>query len=626
MKTHFKPLVLSAALFCGALIATSCGGGQSTGSSISSEESHGTGFNPSSESSLSPSSSSSSLTPSEQVMEKFIAKINEGNYTIDSEMSTVSVYSQDLITVTYSDEVQGAADFGSMSIYNEEFDMYETFQVNLDNSGDIFKYVVFVDKGRAIDVQSKQLLNYWITATGGNIWAAWTSTQDPLVYKSNSTYVRDSIKTFFVMGTSEVGSISNMTLTFTDENLNDAHLTFNYNKGTPAVLTGDIHITFGGEIEYDQRLVDWMNDPNREYPDPISKGWNSTFQGDIFYILYTFSTKYVPVVPFGSYAAVPVIDHLLDYNGNQFFRVHDYHAKESNVQDYANVLLESGFAPFEEKGENWYYRHMRTKADDPAFMCYALINISYDDGLNIDIYNHYNRQIISSLDELNSYITLRYFPAFEESDAITGFNGFNSPLEASEGLNYFQNLETDGLYYFHYEDPAAIDAYISDYEGKLVAAGFVKSETTYTADIFKRVTSEGQAKIEIYPKADNMVHMLISYEKYVNPVLGIYTLNSLGFPEVPADNILFIQDHTKYNNLSTGAGWDLYYKIDFEFEDADAATKVFNDYVDAVVASGKYKKSPSQSYTMAYVSSDGRQAILGDNLGTTLLFWFGANY
>ena len=625
MKTHFKPLVLSAALFCGALIATSCGG-QSTGLSISSEESHGTGFSPSSESSPSSSSSSSSLTPSEQVMEKFIAKINEGNYTIDSEMSTVSVYSQDLMMVTYADGVQGAMDFGSMSIYDEEFDMYETFQVNLENSGDIFKYVVFVDKGRAIDVQSKQLLNYWVTATGGNIWEAWTSTQDPLVYKSNSTYVRDSIQMFYVMGTSEVGSISNMTLTFTDENLNDAHLTFNYNKGTPAVLTGDIHITFGGEIAYDQRLVDWMNDPNREYPDPISKGWNSTFQSDIFFILYTYSTKYVPVVPFGSYAAVPVTDHLLDYNGNQFFRVHDYHAKESNVQDYANVLLESGFAPFEEKGENWYYRHMRTKADDPAFMCYALINISYDDGLNIDIYNHYNRQIISSLDELNSYITLRYFPAFEESDAITGFNGFNSPLEASEGLNYFQNLETDGLYYFHYEDPDAIDAYISDYEGKLVAAGFVKDESVQTADRFDYVTSEGQAKIEIYPKADNMVHMLISYEKFVNPVLGVYTLNSLGFPEIPADNILFIQDHTKYNNLSAGGNWDLYYKIDFEFEDADAATKVFNDYVDAVVASGKYEKAPSQSYTMAYVSSDGKQTILGDNLGKTLLFWFGAKY
>ena len=564
------------------------------------------------------------LTPSEKVMNTFVSKIKDGGYTIDSEKATFSVYSKDLMMVKYASSVEGAKDFGSMSIYNKEFKMYETFQVNLENSGDIFDYVVFKDKGRMIDVQSNQLLNYWITATKGNIWAAWKSTQDPLVYKTSEMVVRKSIGVFFTMGTSELGSINDMTLTFTDDTISEAHLTFTYNEGTPEIKNGDIHITLGGQVDYDQRIVDWMNDDDRNYPDPISKGWNSTFQTVIFFELHTANVKYAPVVPFGSYAAIPVTDHLNELDG--YARIHDYHAKKSNIQDYAKVLLENGFTPFEGKGENWYSHHMRTKADDPAFMAYSLININYDDGLNIDIYGYYNRQIISSFDELNSIITTRSFPAFEESDAITSFNGFNSPFEGTEGLSYFENFETDGLYYFYYEDSAAIDQYISDYEAQLVEAGFEKDQTVTTNSHYERLTTEGLARILIYPKDGKMVHMKISYESYINPYLGTHTINSLGFPEVTTDNITYITDITRYTNLTSSAGnWDLYYKFSYTFESADAAEQAFNDYDAAVKASGNYKKGTA-ARKMTYDSLDGKQSIQGDLVGNVINFWFGARY
>ena len=564
------------------------------------------------------------LTPSEKVMNKFISKIKDGGYTIDSEKATFSVYSKDLMMVHYSAATELAKDFGSMSIYNKEFKMYETFQVNLENPGDIFDYVVFKDKGRMIDVQSNQLLNYWITATKGNIWAAWKSTQDPLQYKTSEMVVRKSIGVFYTMGTSQLGSINNMTLTFSDDTISEAHLTFDYNEGTPEIKHGDIHITLGGQIAYDQRLVDWMNNSERKYPTPISEGWNSTYQSLIFYELHTANTKYAPVVPFGSYASIPVEDYLMDMDG--FARIHDYHAKKSNIQDYANVLLENDFLPFEGKGPNCYYKHMRTKADDPGFMAYSLINLSYDDGLNIDIYGYYNRQIISSLDELNSIITLRNFPAFEESDAITSFNGFNSPFEGTEGLSYFNTFETDGMYYFHYEDANAIDAYIDAYETKLVDAGFVKDETILTDDHYELLTTEGLARILIYPKDGENVHMKISFERYVNPILGIYTINNLGFPEITDDNLLCIHDITKYTNLSSqGANWDLFYEISYEFEDADTALVAFNNYISAIESSGQFQPGQSQqSRDISYESLDGKLVIQGDNLGKTLNFWFGA--
>ena len=564
------------------------------------------------------------LTPSEKVMNTFISKIQNGGYTISSDKATFSVYSKDMMMVEYAKTTTGAKDYAAMSIYNDEYNAYETFQVALGASGDIFKYVIFKDKGRMVDVMSNQLLNYWITATDGNSWEAWHSVPDnPLLYKTSSMVVIKSIQGFYTMATSDLSKISNIELEFTSDKIEEAHLTFDITSGTLEPEEVDITLTFGGEIKYDQRIVDWMNNSDREYPASIATGWTSTYEALINERLRTaYFAKYVPLIPFASYATIPVDKYLLDLDG--FARVHDYHAKESDMQAYADVLLENGFKPFEEKGPNCYYKHMRTKADDPAFMVYSMISMSYDDGLNIDYTGYYNRQYLTSLDELNSIITPRFFPEFEESDAITGFNGFNSPLEASEGVVYFNNFETDGLYYFQYEDADAIDAYIADYESKLSEAGFVKSEDVYTDDHFDLITSEGQATILIYPKADGVVHMKIGFTRFMNKLIVLDTLNKLGFPEISGEHISYAKDVTFYtDHTGTGGNWAIFWEICFQFDSADEATTFFNNYETAIKNSGKYVPGTGLRQ-IDYFTSDGSQTIQADNLGTQLMFWFGS--
>ena len=76
---------------------------------------------------------------SEKAMDNFLAKISEGNYTIDAPFVKATAFSKDLVYFEYEDERY--TDYAVMSVNDE------VFQANLTESG--LGEVKFVQEGQA---------------------------------------------------------------------------------------------------------------------------------------------------------------------------------------------------------------------------------------------------------------------------------------------------------------------------------------------------------------------------------------------------------------------------------------------------------------------------------------------
>ena len=462
MKKNSELIALILTAFCG-LLATSCGGG---GSSSGTSES-------STSESQSSEASSHEETPTETAMKNFYKKIQNGNYTITSPRSVISVYSRDVLMVKYDPSIESAKDEGVISANNE------TFKLNIENQGQLFDYLVFLDQGPAIDVIGSLLPNYWFA--GGNVWDYWEHTdgKSDFEYFSNNAAVKSAIAQYYVLGELEAMTVKDMHLTFDSVDVGSATITAVYieNSGTPKQKAVNItmDITFGN-VDYDQRLVDWVNDPNRQYPKNIGETGNWGNDIDTLVssqLLQRDFRTYAPIAPFVSYAVVCNANTYLVQDN--FVRIHDYHATEQNVAEYGEFLENNEFYKVTIDGQDWYRKHMRTKSDNHIYQVFDDINVSYDgNGLTLILKATYNRQILHGFEPFNALIEAQEFPELDSTVALTSSEFINSPFEGQEDRIYFNNFDMAANATFTYEDKTAFEAYIGNYSQVLEEAGFVR--------------------------------------------------------------------------------------------------------------------------------------------------------
>ena len=601
MKKHSRILTLSAVLLCGLL--TACNGG---GSSIPSDPSVGP------TSSSSESSSSEQKSDTQKAIDNFIAKIKDGNYTITAPNLVTSVYSKDLMMLEYDESVQGAKDEGVMSVNNE------TFKLNLENAK-LFDYLLFVDKGQAINVLDSLNLNYWINhGDFTDFWKHDEQATDPFRLYSTSKDVKKSIGQFYVIGELAVGTISNMVMEFDSVDVNTATITAKYVPGGKAEDIR-IDITFG-DAKYDQRLVDWINDPNRQYPKDVGKtGWTTII--DTLIASETMSSnikKYVPLAPFASYA---VICNDATFLTDGYVMIHDYHATRANVDDYTAILEDSGFYKITMDGTDWYRMHLRSKEDNPDFEVFDDISVSYDDGLTIIINAYYNRQTMHSFDTLNTYLKAKGFAELPaSSEAITEFEIINSPFEAQEDLMYLCNYDFVGRVILHYEDKDAMQQYINDYSAALEAKGFTLNETV--SELRYDYANLSSAKMfKCYDNEDGTFTLWFNNEVYLDPNTVLTEINEI-FHEITMDNLSFVRDNRTYQRLKKGETWTHYYDVGYVFPDSDTAKAFFEAYDELYSTSPDYKKNEGwQKNFPVYDKNDGNQVSYTYS-GNIVNFWF----
>ena len=123
---------------------------------------------------------------SEQAMENFLNKLEEGNYTMNVEgYLKTTAYSRDLVYFDYAED-----DYTDQAVMSVN---YETFQAALKNGG--VENVRFLTEGQAIDVAKEKLVSSWLDLSEGNIWNLFYNDQEePLKFVSYDDYLKDNVR------------------------------------------------------------------------------------------------------------------------------------------------------------------------------------------------------------------------------------------------------------------------------------------------------------------------------------------------------------------------------------------------------------------------------------------------
>ena len=612
MKKHSKLFTLPVAILCSFLVA-SCSDGNPSSSGDPSTD---------------PTTEPTPVPPESDIeiaMKNFYEKIQGGNYTLSDPNLTVSVASRDVLALNYDPSIAGAKDEGVMSVNNE------TFKVNLEAPGQIFNYIQFVDKGPAIDVAGSILPNYWFAS--GNVWEYWQHDDSKPAYEFYSTHqdVKIALGQLYVLGELEALTVSQMHLKFDSVDVNSAQITAKYieGAGTSEMTPKDMVIDFTfGNATCDQRLTEWVNDPNRKYPADVGKtGWGTLI--DTLVVSELLSNDYARYFPLMTSASYAVICNSDTFLSDGYVKVHDYHGTPEDAENYAKTLENNKFYKVTLDGQDWYRKLLRTKSDDKEFQLFSDISVFFDhDGVTILLNGYYNRQIIHDFDTLNSLITAKSFPELSASDAYTSVDMFNSPFEGQEAQQYFNNKDLEVHVTYTFNDKDAFDAYFGAYCDALEEDGFTQyPDDSYT--VYKKNDTANGQKFVAQKLDDNTYRFFITNEVYVDPTLAINEINSVGFPEMTADGIDYIIDRTINQHLSHGEDWNPYLFLYYEFDTAEEANTRGETYLQALIDSPDFVKDPQETGRKGiYNSTDGKLKVRLDyNEGQTgLYFWFGINH
>ena len=522
-------------------------------------------------------------TDSEKAMDNFINKIKDGNYTVTTDNLVSSFYSRNLVIYDYAQSVAQAKDQGVMSVN------YETFQLSLENEQPL-NYILFVDQGEAIDVVGAKSLNYMVE----NAWDYWTNSDPskPFDYTSTSLEVKQSVAYFSVLGEMAAMTVSDMELVFDSVDVNSATLKATYCPSSPTEkIDINIAITFG-DAKSNQDMLDWINNPNRNYPSDVGKsGWTknmvSLFEG----VLKTADLKnYVPLMKSASYACV--INEEL-YSNEGIVEIRDYHGTADDAQNYKNLLEENNFYKIGVDGVETYRKFLRAKPDNPVFQVFADLSVNSDDnGVTLRVNITYNRQYLHSIAALNNLITPKSFPELPETDNIADFVMFNSPFEGQEAWDYLYNFDLETLFAIEYKDLTAMQKYVSDYVKALVDAGFKNSSSN--PNIYHLIDQTSDRKFQYNFHDDGTVYLVFTNEAFLNPTKVVGEINAV-FPVVSGDNIYYCKDIAMLQKIKRGQVWTNYYEIVYLFDTEDDATTFYNAYLATVKADSDYKLNPEES-------------------------------
>ncbi len=530
---------------------------------------------------------------SEKAMDNFLAKISEGNYTMDvaGHLKT-SAYSKDLVWFDYPDDAY--TDFAVMSVKGEVFQGYLE-EGSLDE-------VRFVGEGTALEAASPRLLNHWLDVSEGNIYNLFYNQQDePLTFVSYEDAVKESLVSFAGYSNNALRLMEEVYLEMDDMDPKEVHVKAVVNEDVVARVNYDdidIVVTFGDAAD-NEAAEAWMKSP--VYPEARTD-WNET---DEFVLNSVFLPEYgraaVPFPAFASYAmALDEENFVMD----DTVYLRDSHASEKDMADYIDLLLKEGFSEAEDEDGTKVYR--RILRED--YRCYSSIELDYDNGVNMAARKFYDFPVYEDLEAVNQFITGLGYNALPESENFTSVRGVDHACEMTESWLYFFDYDA-GLYVdADFKDKAEAEAYIKDYEKGLADAGFVavKGEEDDVegeeADAERYESEDGTSSFRYMFLDDDTVSMLFKAERYISADEAEQLISAAGFPAIDLSEPITCRDLKRFYKAQYGLDLNAFLSLSQEFETVEAAETFLSAYEERLNDAGYGRVSPEEAGTRKQIA------------------------
>ena len=539
----------------------------------------------------------------EKAMDNFLAKIAEGNYTIDAPFLKATVVSKDLVYFDYADELY--TDYAVMSVNDE------VFQANLTKRG--LDEVSFKQEGQALDAAGKNLINYWMddSVSQGNIYNLFYNIQEePLKFVSYEDVVKESLLPYMGYNEMALAKTEEVYVELDAEDPTSAHITAVIEDDEVArIYYDDIDITITlGNAEGNAAAEEWMKAP--VYPEART-AWTDM---DLFVMDSVFFQGYgADAVPFPSFASYALTVDGENYVWDDEVCIRDSHATEEDAAAYRETLLEKGFTETKEKEkdgtEKTYYRRMLRE----EYKCYDSIEVEYDNGVNITASKYYDFPVYENLEAINAEITKLGYPALPASENIASFKGKDHKYEATESWLYFFEYDTVMYVDVDYKDSDEVMTYLKDYEKALAAASFLPGSAEDEEEITAYKSEDGSKRFEYHFDPDGTLQLLFRAEKTLTASEAESLIEEAGFPAIdlkdPADG----RDLRKYAKARTDQDMDIYLTFSQTFASVDEAGAFFDAYEAALVDAGFGRVNPDNvgSYKQIALYQEDEEMVVG---------------
>ena len=582
MNKQKKLLTLSLAVLSGFLI-TSCGGqggGSSSAPAGSSSAATSSQAQSSDTSSVAPSSSEEPwYKKSERAMENFGNKLAAGNYTLSCEgKQAISVVDESEVVFRFDPSLR-TTDFAAMAANNE------SFQVFLPQGQ--MTHLQFLDQCNAIEIAEKKLPNLWFdeAATGHGIWELFHNTdqEHPFHFTSKSGIVLNSIASFACLSDFMAQTVTDMSFDLDAEDPTVATINAVYYPSSPTKPENlTVTVQFGTSTG-DERVEGWINDPNRVYPDPVSK--QGKWEDGPFQLLLQSATNVhehideaIPFIDFASYACWANTETFV-YDKN-IALIRDYHATQADVDAYKLKLVRNEFELVNVDGEPHYRRLLRARKDKGV---YSDIVVGFEDGFYMIVGMYYESDKYADLDEINAALVANGFAELDADDNITGWKGEDKAFMEYENWMCLFDFECYPSITFDFENAAKAKQYLDDYGAKLEAAGFVLD--TGSGDWIKSTVLK-RWSVSYRLNSDGTGSITGSVQNFVDPTVAKGDIEAVDFPAVDMTSVSTCRDMKAYLKFKDNEDCDLAYEVTWQFETEQAGKDFIAAYVKALTDAG----------------------------------------
>ncbi len=544
---------------------------------------------------------------SEQAMENFLNKLEEGNYTMNVEgYLKTTAYSRDLVYFDYAED--NYTDLTVMSVN------FETFQAALKDGG--LENVRFLTEGQAIDVAKERLVTSWLDLAEGNIWNLfYNDPEEPLKFVSYDDNLKDNVRKLVGNRETSLRLMHEVYLVLDKEDPTVVHIQSEVDDDVVARINYDnidIVITFG-DAEGNAASEAWMKDP--VYPE-AKTGWT---EDDAFIFNSVLMTNNGDeIIPFPSFAS-----YALTNDGQNFFltdeiTLRDSHATEENVKDYIASLLEAGFTEVKENAQDGneltYYRRMLRE----EYQCYASLAVDYDNGFNLLGRKYYDCPTYDDLGAVNELIKACGYPELPASDAIASVAATNRANETIESWLYLFDYDLVLYVDIPCEDETALKAYLEDYSQALQKAGFYSTDEDETdtqedvINLMKEANKPANLKAMLglepdemmatanefanfrYHFEDGKVTLLFKAQHYYTSEETSAMIAAAGFPQItfPANEYFGSRDLKKFAKVMYGKDAKAFVSVNQTFASTAEAETFLNDLETKLNAAGYDRENP----------------------------------
>ena len=541
---------------------------------------------------------------SEKAMDNFLAKIAEGNYTIDAPFLKATAYSKDLVYFDYEDELY--TDYAVMSVNDE------VFQASLTEGG--LENLKFVQEGQALDAAGKKLVNYWMDddVSQGNIYNLFYNIQEePLKFVSYEDVVKQSLLPYMGYNEMALGKTEEVYVEFDAEDPTTAHITAVIEDDEVArIYYDDIDITLTfGNAEVNAAADAWMKAP--AYPAARTE-W--TPEDEFIFDSVFFQGYGEDAVPFPTFASYALTIDSENYIWDDVVSIRDSHATEADATAYRETLLQNGFTEAKEKADDGTEKTCYRRLLREAYRCYDSIEVEYDNGVNITAKKYYDFPVYENLDAINAEITKYGYTPLPASDAFTSFYGKDTAVEQTESWLYFFDYDIVLYVDVVYEDYDAVMTYLADYEKTLADASFIPGTTDEDGEEIDYYESEdGTKSFRYHFDADGGLQMLFKAEKMLSASEVESMISAAGFPAIDLKDPAFGRDLRKYAKARTDQDMNIYLAFNQSFATVDEAGAFFDAYEAALVDAGFGRVNPENvgSYKQIALYNEEKNMVVG---------------